>query len=109
MPLLGYESWQKFEGVLEKARLAIQNQGKNVQDYINPSDNIVLDKHNREFIKVDFNLSRYACYIIAMNGDPRKEQIAQAQGYFAISTHQYQQLPKDPSKGKKLLKQQEQL
>lgn len=84
--LLGYSKWDNFLNVIEKAKEACKN-----------SNNIILDHFADASKKVDLGsgaireiedimLTRYACYLIAQNGDPRKEEIAFAQSYFAIQT-----------------------
>ena len=96
MPLLGYERWENFESVIERARLSLINQGQQIERHLRGVTNEFRDVHNRVREQRDVKCSRLACYIITQNGDPRKKQIADGQGYFAISTHQYQQLPQDP-------------
>src|SRR3989344_4784812 len=84
--LLGYIEWRKFLGVIEKAKEACTNSKQNILDhFLEVRKTIDMPKGaTREII--DYKLSRYACYLIAQNGDPRKEQIAFAQSYFAIQT-----------------------
>ena len=86
MHLLGYSRWQNFENVLSKAEVACANNGITVENYFAEASKIVTlgSGANREV--EDYMLTRYACYLIAENGDSRKEQIAFAQSYFAVQT-----------------------
>ena len=86
MQLLDYSKWQNFENVLSKARVACANNGITVEDHFADVSKMVTlgSGANREV--EDYMLTRYACYLIAENGDPRKEQIAFAQSYFAVQT-----------------------
>lgn len=84
--LLGYVEWRKFSGVIEKAKEACTNSSNEVNDHFVCSDKtIAMPKGASKKIE-DYKLTRYACYLVAQNGDPRKEEIAFAQSYFAIQT-----------------------
>lgn len=84
--LLGYSKWENFEKVIQKAKDACKNAGEEV-DYHFPDVRkmIALGKGAEKEID-DILLSRYACYLIAQNGDSRKQEIAFAQNYFAVQT-----------------------
>lgn len=82
---LGYVQWRNFVKVLERAILACTNSGYAVLDHFAEVSKIVLAGATSKKIK-DYKLSRYACYLIVQNGDPRKEVIALGQTYFAIQT-----------------------
>jgi DNA-damage-inducible protein D len=84
--LLGYDEWRSFENVICKAKITCEKTGGVVRDHFvscTKTSQVGLGA-NREID--DIMLTRYACYLIAQNGDPRKEQIAFAQSYFAIQT-----------------------
>ena len=88
--LLGYDKWENFLNAIEKAKVACSNSGHKVNDHfpeVRKSINMPKGA-SREII--DYMLTRYACYLIAQNGDPRKEEIAFAQSYFAVQTRKHE-------------------
>lgn len=85
-PLLGYAKWSNFEQVIEKARVACATAGQPVADHFADVGKMIGLAKGAEREVRDIALSRYACYLIAQNGDPRKEAIAFAMTYFAVQT-----------------------
>ena len=83
--VLSYKEWRKFEGVIEKAKIACDSSKGSIYDDFVEVDKIVKAGATSKRI-IDYHLSRYACYLIVQNGDPRKEIIALGQTYFAIQT-----------------------
>lgn len=85
-PLLGYTQWRRFEEAIHRAMTACRQVGQTVDDHFAGAGKMVtLGSSAKREVK-DYILSRFACYLIAQNGDPRKPEIAAAQVYFAIST-----------------------
>ena len=84
--LLGYSQWRNFSNVIEKARISCENSDHPINDHFaDVSKTIPMPKGAKKEID-DIILTRYACYLIAQNGDPKKEEIAFAQTYFAMQT-----------------------
>ncbi|MCD8054380.1 MAG: DNA damage-inducible protein D [Lachnospiraceae bacterium] len=85
---LGYKQWRRFESVISKAKDACENSGNIVDDHFANIGKMVDLGSGAEREILDFQLSRYACYLIVQNGDSRKRVIALGQTYFAIKTQQ---------------------
>jgi DNA-damage-inducible protein D len=97
MPILEYDRWENFEAVLERAKAACEKSGVNVQNHFLETTQMVGIGSGAERKVRDCWLSRYACYLIAMNGDPTKAIIAAAQTYFAIQTRRQEISDQDAS------------
>ena len=86
MKVLQYVKWQNFEKIINKAMIACENSKISIKDcFTDVSKPIISGKGKEELIE-DYKLTRYACYLIAQNGDSRKKVIALAQTYFAVQT-----------------------
>ena len=83
--VLQYSKWENFSKVIDRAKLACKNSGFEVGDHF-PEVRKIVKTGALERKIIDYELSRYACYLIVQNGDPRKEVIALGQTYFAIQT-----------------------
>ena len=86
--VLGYSEWRNFQNVINKAKDACLNSGNNVQDHFVDVNKMVGIGSNASRPVDDIEFSRYACYLVVMNGDSTKEIIALGQTYFAIKTRQ---------------------
>ena len=84
--LLGYERWENFDKAISRAMASCETSGVTVSDHFREVTKMVqLGSGSKRNVK-DYMLTRYACYLIAQNGDPKKEEIAFAQSYFAVQT-----------------------
>ncbi len=90
--LLEYSQWRNFVNVIDKAKISCKNSDNEISDHFaDISKTIAMPKGATKEIE-DIMLTRYACYLIAQNGDPKKEKIAFAQSYFAIQTRKQELL-----------------
>jgi DNA-damage-inducible protein D len=85
-PLLGYTQWRRFENAIKKAVTSCEQSGNDPGHHFAGAGKPIAGGKGAVQIVPDFQLSRFACYLIAQNGDPRKLEIAEAQKYFAIQT-----------------------
>ena len=84
--VLQYTEWRKFEGIIKKAMAACENSSISSFEHFVGTDKLSKRNNNAEIAIKDYKLTRYACYLIAQNGDSRKKVIALAQSYFAVQT-----------------------
>ncbi len=98
MKALEYSKWNNFSGVIEKAKSACELSKKIVDEHFTDVGKLS-KRNNNAIVKIeDFRLSRYACYLIVQNSDPRKEVVALGQTYFAIQTRKQELTEKEYSK-----------
>lgn len=101
MTALEYKQWRRFENIIYRAQDACLSSGNNIHNHFAEAGKMVNIGSGAQRKLPDYHLSRYACYLIAMNGDPRKRAVAIAQTYFAVKTRQqelienYNQLTED--------------
>jgi DNA-damage-inducible protein D len=83
-PMLGYGQWRRFEQAIDRAKASCATSGNNPNHHFAGAGKPITGGKGAVQVVDDFHLSRFACYLIAQNGDPRKPEIAHAQKYFAI-------------------------
>src|SRR3989338_3610879 len=85
-PLLGYDQWRRFEDAIKRAVISCKKSGNKPEYHFAGAGKMIeLGKGGVREVD-DYHLSRFACYLIAQNGDPRKQEISNAQKYFAVQT-----------------------
>lgn len=100
MPLMGYTKWQAFEVPLNRAMKSAEAQGVNVENNFTGSRKVSGGRGPSQF---DYRLTRFACYLVAMNGDPNKPEVAAAQAYFAVRTREAETAPARELTGPELM------
>ena len=86
MPLFGYERWENFDRTIQRAIESCETSEILVSDHFREVTKMISTGKGAQRSVKDYMLTRYACYLIAQNGDPKKEEIAFAQSYFAVQT-----------------------
>ena len=97
MPILQYSNWQNFEKIIHKAKISCKNSDISVFDHFTDVSKTIKMPKGAEKTILDYKLTRYACYLIAQNGDSRKKVIATAQTYFAVQTRKQEITEKEYS------------
>ncbi|TWF44716.1 DNA-damage-inducible protein D [Chitinophaga polysaccharea] len=93
-PILGYQRWENFFKVIEKARISCENSGVAILDHFRDITKTINTPKGGQRALQDFALTRYACYLIAQNGDAQKDPIAFAQTYFAVQSRKQEIIEK---------------
>lgn len=88
--LLGYNRWENFENAVNKAKIACEHAKQRIDDHFRDVTKMVVLGFGSQREVPDIMLTRYACYLIAQNGDPRKNEIAFAMTYFAVQTRKHE-------------------
>ena len=94
---LDYKKWQKFENVIENAKIACENSDNAVSDHFTQVGKMINTGKTAKRKVLDFKLSRYACYLIVQNANPNKEVVALGQTYFAVQTRKQELTEKEYS------------
>ena len=104
--ILGYASWGKFQNAIKRAQKSFATSEVtkyyNIKDHFRQAGKMVILGSGARRKLIDFELSKYACYLIAQNGDPDKPEIAQAQAYFNIQTFRQEQFQSMSDEEKRL-------
>ena len=95
MPILEYTEWRKFKGVINKAIINCKSSNYSILDHFVGVDKMVDIGSNTKRKIQDYKLTRYACYLIVLNCDPRKKIVALAKTYFAVQARKQELLEKD--------------
>lgn len=100
MPLMGYSAWRNFLVPIERARKSAENQGQ-AGAFAESRKRVEAGAGSTE--RLDFELTRFAAYLVAMNGDPNKPEVAAAQAYFAVRTREAETTPPRELTGRELM------
>jgi len=92
--ILGYNQWRNFNKVVDKARISCENAGQPVNDHFADVNKMVEIGSGAQRPLSDIAITRYACYLIAQNGDATKNEIAFAQTYFAVQSRKQELIEK---------------
>ena len=95
MSILQYSNWQNFKKIIDKAIISCENSGISVFEHFTDVNKTIKMPKGAEKTIIDYELTRYACYLIAQNGDSRKKVIALAQTYFAVQTRKQELTEKE--------------
>lgn len=93
MTASGYDSWRRFEDAIDRAKITCKNSEVDPDHHFAASDKVIEGGRWGTHTVTDYQLTRYAAYLVAMNGDPRKPEIAAAQTYFAVKTREAETRP----------------
>jgi DNA-damage-inducible protein D len=93
--VLEYSNWQNFKIVIDKAVVSLETEGSVKEDWLIEVNKPIITGKGKEELILDYRLSRYICYLIVQNGDPRKKVIAEGQKYFAVQTRKQELNEKD--------------
>ena len=93
--VLEYKEWRKFNNVVNKAIITCNNSKARIEEHFVQVDKMIIMPKNASKIIRDYKLSRYACYLIVQNSDPRKEVVALGQTYFAVQTRKQELMEKE--------------
>jgi DNA-damage-inducible protein D len=102
MEVLGYVDWRNFEGAVERARSSLLSGGTEPSHHIVETNRLMRRSDGSQISVTDFFLSRGACYLVAMNADPKKKEVAAAQAYFAVRARQAEVRLQEAEDGKRL-------
>jgi DNA-damage-inducible protein D len=92
--IFGYDRWENFHKAIKRATISIENTSETLDSHFREVTKMFTIGNGAERQMKDYALTRYACYLIAQNGDPSKEEIAFAQGYFALKTRKQELIEK---------------
>ena len=96
MGVFGYTQWRRFEETIKRAMISLESSKTPVRNHFADIGKMVPLGSGAERLVKDYMLTRYACYLIAQNGDPRKEEIAFAQSHFALQTRKQELIEQPP-------------
>ena len=102
MPRLGYKTWENFNTVINKAKVACQNSGNTVYDHFRDVTKVIPTGKGAQLAVNDILLDRHACYLVGQNGSSAKKEIAAAQTYFAVQTRKQEVLDQRLNEDKRL-------